>query len=309
MTNPVIVVGLPRSGSTLLTRVLNETSKLFIVNDFYYLQYIDSVDGFDSVNQESTQEFAKAILKKIKSRIEREDSPELECGLYFSVEDEEKLEQYVEELCQEGTYTWYELLEKIMSYSASLLDKTTWGYNTPQDFLHIDRLEKHFPEAKFIYMMRDPRSVLRSYKNVQSNGYHDKRRYHPIIQALAWRTAMRSFTSRKNADNCMLIRYEDFTTNPDVELRRIGDFLGMSFQEIDINQFGNNSSFKGRRKKTDLTETEVAICEKITQAEMEKTNYSLSQAKPRLEDFCYLSKITKRVANFYLAKTFASSDV
>ena len=39
---PVFVVGQPRSGSTILTRVLNDIPGLFIINDFYVLQKIDS---------------------------------------------------------------------------------------------------------------------------------------------------------------------------------------------------------------------------------------------------------------------------
>ncbi|MEC4985999.1 MAG: sulfotransferase [Oscillatoria sp. PMC 1068.18] len=100
-TNPVILIGMPRSGSTLLTRVLNESSEtLFLVNDFYYLQHVDSVNGFNTTNQELTKDFAESILTRIKARIERDNSPELECGLYFSAEAEEKLEKFVQKVSQ-----------------------------------------------------------------------------------------------------------------------------------------------------------------------------------------------------------------
>ncbi|MEC4986000.1 MAG: sulfotransferase [Oscillatoria sp. PMC 1068.18] len=196
-----------------------------------------------------------------------------------------------------------------MSFAASLLDKEIWGYNTPQDYLHLERLQKHFPQAKFIYLMRDPRLVLRSYKNVQSNGYHETNRYHPILQALAWRTAIRSFLKRKSADNCILVRYEDLTTEPNTELSRIGEFLGTEFHEIDINKFGNNSSFKGKRQKADLTETEIWFCEQIAGEEMKATNYNLSEVKPKLKDLSQISKLTLRASIFYLSKSLLSPNV
>ena len=40
--SPIFVVGQPRSGSTLLTRILNEARELFVINDFYVLQKIDA---------------------------------------------------------------------------------------------------------------------------------------------------------------------------------------------------------------------------------------------------------------------------
>ena len=309
MTSPLIVVGMPRSGSTLLTRILNESPDLFIVNDFYYLQYVDSVNGFTSVDNELSQTLAKEVLDRIKARIERLDSPELECGLYFSESNERELENFVRDNCQKDTFTWSELLEKIMTFSASLIDKKKWGYNTPQDYLHIDRLEKHFPQAKFIYLMRDPRAVLRSYKNVQSNGYHETNRYHPIIQTLAWRTAMQSFLTRKSHNNCILIRYEDLIGNTDRELSRIGQFIGTQFHKIDLSQFGNNSSFKNKVKKSDLSPTEIWLCEQIAGEEMEIIDYSLSGIKPNFKDTFYIAKLSVKVTKFYLYKVLLSSDV
>lgn len=309
MNSPIIVVGIPRSGSTLLTNILNKNPSLFIVNDFYFLQYVDSVNGFDRTNNELSKAFSREICNRIKARIEREDSPELECGLYFSREDERKLEYLVENTFSDSSYTWYELLENIMFFSAELLNKKIWGYNTPQDFLHIERLEQHFPKSKFIYMMRDPRSLLLSYKNVTSNGYHETNRYHPALQALSWRTAMRSYLQKNHKDNCLLVRYEDLIANTNVELSRIGQFVGHEFPHIDINQFGNNSSFKNNSKKLHLLDTEIWLCEYIARQEMEATNYSLSATKPRLQDIGHITYLTGRVLNFYLSKIVLSPNV
>ncbi len=309
MNSPVIVVGMPRSGSTLLTRILNESSELFIVNDFYYLQYVDSVNGFIHTDHDMSKVLAEEIFNKIKARIERKDSPELECGLFFSEEAEHKLENFIHKIMDKENYTWSELLEKIMSYSSSLLDKRIWGYNTPQDYLYIDRLEQHFPDSKFIYMIRDPRSVLRSYKNVQSDGYHEANRYHPILQGLAWRTSIRSFIKNSIHENYLLIRYEDLVSDCNTELSRISKFLSISFPKIDINQFGNNSSFKDKNRALDLTNTEIWLCELIAKKEMKKINYSLSESRPKIGDTIQITKLTLKVANFYLSKLLLSSDI
>lgn len=309
MSSPVIVVGMPRSGSTLLTRILNEIPELFIVNDFYLLQYVESLNAFELINNELSKKISQEILSRIKARIEREDSPELECGLFFSQEQEQKLEDFVRNNLTQKNYTWSELLEKIMSFAASLLGKKVWGYNTPQDYLNIDRLKKHFPNAKFIYMMRDPRSVLRSYKNVRSNGYHDVNRYHPVIQALAWRVSIRSFIHKKDNKDYLLVRYEDLVSKSNTELDRISKFLSVNLPEIDINQFGNNSSFKDKSTTLDLTNTEIWLCEQIAKEEMKEINYSLSKTKPEIKDILQFTKLNIKVTNFYLSKILSSSDI
>jgi hypothetical protein len=38
--NPIIVVGQPRSGPTILTRVLNDSPERFVINDFYVVQRV-----------------------------------------------------------------------------------------------------------------------------------------------------------------------------------------------------------------------------------------------------------------------------
>jgi hypothetical protein len=309
MTSPVIVVGMPRSGSTLLTRILNESSELFIVNDFYFLQYVDSINRLDTKNLETGKILAKDIVRRIQARIERKDSPELECGLYFSGEDEQKLKKFIRNQLNLEKSTWYDLLEQIMSFSASLLGKKSWGYNTPQDYLHIPRLKRHFPNAKFIYMMRDPRAVLRSYKYVKSNGYHETNRYHPILQGLAWRTAIQSFLQQKSQGNCILIRYEDLIANTNTELSRLSKFLGCNFSQININRFGNNSSFKNKNKKLSLSDTEIWLCEQITGKEMQAVCYTLSGVKPRFKDAAFMTYLTARASIFYLSKIILSADV
>jgi hypothetical protein len=309
MTSPVIVVGMPRSGSTLLTRILNESSELFMVNDFYFLQYVDSINRLDTKNLETGKILAKDIVQRIQARIERKDSPELECGLYFSAEDEQKLKKFIRNQLNLEKSTWYDLLEQIMSFSASLLGKTSWGYNTPQDYLHISRLKRHFPDAKFIYMMRDPRAVLCSYKYVKSNGYHETNRYHPILQGLAWRTAIRSFLQQKSQGNCLLIRYEDLIANTNTELSRLSRFLGCNFSQLNINRFGNNSSFKNKNKKLSLSDTEIWLCEQITGKEMQAVGYTLSRVKPRFKDAAFMAYLTARASIFYLSKIILSADV
>ena len=313
LPNPIIVVGMPRSGSTLFTRLLNESPDLFILNDFYYLQYVDSLNGFKTNDPRVKQNLESYVLRMIRGRILPPDSQDIIFSLFLSPEQEQKLVNFAQNLQQQDNLNWAEILSQLMEFSAKLQGKKIWGYNTPQDYLHIDRLQQEFPQAKFIYVMRDPRSVIRSYKyygNIAPEGQKESARYHPVLQALAWRTSIRSFLAKKEQqpDNFTLVLYEDLIKNTNQTLGKLGNFLNVSFPNLDLADFGNNSSLKNKNKES-LKNSEIWLCEKIVGQEMEKIGYKLSGKKLEYGDLGYFAYLTHRVVSFYCRKLMLSNDI
>ncbi|MGB3188504.1 MAG: sulfotransferase [Limnoraphis sp.] len=308
--SPVFIVGMPRSGSTLFTRLLNESQDLFLVNDSYYLQYVESVNGFENNHPSLNNDLAQYVLKSIQARIERPDSPPIECGLMFSESEEHQLEDYALKCGKQTDLNWASILKQIMEFAANQMGKKIWGHNTPQDYLHIDKLLHEFPDAKFMFMMRDPRSVVRSYKYVSSNGYHDTNRYHPVLQSMAWQASIRTYKTWKDLkpEQFLLVLYEELIEKTNETLAKVGDFTGAKFPYIDLNNFGNNSSFQGKNKRS-LTDTEIWLCEKVVSQEMLNLGYSLSEKKPRLQDLGQILDISQKVAWFYLKQSFTSKDM
>ena len=313
LPNPIIVVGMPRSGSTLFTRLLNESSQLFVLNDFYYLQYVDSLNGFTNNNPKIQQTLQSYVLRMIRERILPPNSQDITFSLFLSPEQEQELVNFAQDLKKNNNLNWAESLSKLMEFSAKLQGKKIWGYNTPQDYLHIDRLQQEFPQAKFIYVMRDPRSVIRSYKyygNIAPEGQKESARYHPILQALAWRTSIRSISARKERqpDKFTLVLYEDLVKDTNQTLGKLGDFLNVQFPNLDLANFGNNSSFKNK-KKEGVKSSEIWLCEKIAGQEMKKIGYELSSKQLAYKDLGYLAYLTKRVIIYYCKNLLVSNDI
>lgn len=308
--SPLFIVGMPRSGSTIFTRLLNESSDLFIINDCYYLQYVDSINGFSRKDKIVNNQLAQYLFNKIKARIERPNSPSIGCGLMLSTEDEQKIAKFVSKFSDDDKQNWSLILEQIMQFSASLLGKKTWGYNTPQDYLNIDLLFQAYPHAKFIFMMRDPRSMLRSYKYIFTNARNTTQRYHPVLQALAWRTSIRSYFEYKTKypENILLIRYEDLVAQTNETLAKVGDFVNVQFPNISLDQFGNNSSFKDKSSKN-INDTEVWLCEKVAGEEMKQIRYNISESKPHFRDAEEVILLTLNAASFYFSKSLTSNDI
>lgn len=309
--NPLIIVGMPRCGSTIFTRLLNESTDLLIINDFYYLQYVDSINGFRNNDDATKAKLAEYIEDWLIRRIKRPTSTGIGCGLMISNEQEAKIRSFLHNLDVRRLENWASILTEIMSFSANITNCKRWGYNTPQDYLNLDLLHKKFPRGKFIFMIRDPRSMLSSYKFMIKNkdNNNDSIRYHPILQSIAWRTSIRTFLDyqERNRDNILLVRYEDLVGNTKKVLSQVEKFTNASFPLLDVSDFSNNSSFKNKKRKN-ISDTETWLCEKIAGKEIKRLNYILSKKKPRLEDLKNLIFISARVTQYYLSSIITSVD-
>jgi hypothetical protein len=84
--NPIIVVGQPRSGSTILTRVLNELPELFVINDFYVLQKIDAENLWRELSPAQAARIAQWIYRIIEIRSAEEMGKTLDQPIHLSME-------------------------------------------------------------------------------------------------------------------------------------------------------------------------------------------------------------------------------
>ncbi|MBX2865712.1 MAG: sulfotransferase, partial [Leptolyngbyaceae cyanobacterium MAG.088] len=250
MLSPIILVGLPRSGSTLVSRILNDSLNCFIINDFYYLQYVESIDGYTKFDQDTKALLVDFIVDQVRNRTRPEDlEDEVWFGLPFSEVELQKIAAFAEAYKANGEVkNWAQILQDMMQYLAELANKPIWGYNTPQDYLNFDVISEAFSEAKFIFLLRSPLATLLSYKYYWTTApkfRDDRGRYHPIVQSLAWRTCANTYFDLKEKhgqSRFMLIKFEEVLGNIDQVLADISQFSGIEFPTIDLNSFGHNSS-------------------------------------------------------------------
>jgi hypothetical protein len=99
---------------------------------------------------------------------------------------------------------------------------------TPHHTLHIPRIRNLFPEAKLIYMMRDPRAVVSSvvhstFFNFDRSVENAVRQYRMFFAEAAPYFASNSF---------LMVRYEDLMGDLASSLYGILEFLGLSTQPI-----------------------------------------------------------------------------
>ena len=106
-------------------------------------------------------------------------------------------------------------------------------------------LLKHYDDARMIYLVRDPRSVVTSYywRHRAGKPFHFLRKsydskwlwpYFLFVAAGSWIVGHAIFEAiaRVAPDKVIRVRYEDLCTQPDVELRRIGEAFGIPVDEV-----------------------------------------------------------------------------
>ena len=321
MSSPLILVGLPRSGSTLLSRILNDSLNCFIINDFYYLQYVESIDGYTKFDQDTKGLLVDFIVNQVKNRTKSEDlEDEIWFGLPFSETDLKSVCDFAEAYkARDEIKKWSQILQDFMQFLAKLANKPIWGYNTPQDYLNFNVISEAFPEAQFIFLLRSPLATLLSYKyywTVAPKFRKDRGRYHPVIQSLAWNTCVKTYFDLKEEhgqSRCMLVKFEEILNNTDKMLANISRFSGIEFPTIDLAAYGHNSSLakddKGRRPKR-ITGLEAKICYLLTQKTRHRLDYNgVSDQSVGLTDFIVLTIITFRNSVYYFRQILFSRNV
>jgi hypothetical protein len=105
---------------------------------------------------------------------------------------------------------------------AARAGKPRYADKTPMHVLHLDRLGRLFPEARFVHLVRDGRDVASSYRSVAwgPGGIEDA--------ALLWRrrvAAGRRAGRRLGPGRYREVRYEHLVAEPEVVVRDLCGFL------------------------------------------------------------------------------------
>lgn len=179
---------------------------------------------------------------------------------------------------------------------AGLSGADIWGQKTPRFVRYLGLILEHFPNARFIHVIRDPRAVANS---LIRSDVHRSDAYHA---ALRWSEDVERGLAFENRhpDISLRVRYEDLVTETDVVFGKILDFLGLPQASMDpeANQFeglGEYSEFYANihanldrepasdfadRWKTSLSKTDLEVVEALCHDQIENLGYDLLLEKP-----------------------------
>jgi hypothetical protein len=310
MQPPLIIVGQPRSGTSLLTRVINESLDYLIFDDLYVLQYIDAEDLWHHTQRSELQKISEFLFRKYSFRSQRERDPRQLSDFPLPPTKLPDLRAFIDNIDYDQC-NWAKVIEKIATKSALLAGRAGWGYKTPQDHLHFDKLNTAFPNAIFVFVLRDPRSVFSSYKNQRKIkvAQFDPRRYNPLIQGAAWKLAADSYFAIRETlgGRVHIVQYEKLVSDPNAVLEELGKLVGMKSKSIDLSRLGNNSSFRGQQAKA-VTETELWLADLQIAETRRKLNYNYPESRLKIADLPEVARIISRSIMFYATQVITDGD-
>lgn len=160
---------------------------------------------------------------------------------------------------------------------------------TPFHVLYLDFLLKHFPNAKFINMIRDGRDCYISNKKLAPHFHQPIAKFSTI-----WRDSIKIRRNIGISKQILDIRYEELTDNPNQVTANIMNFLGEDFLEkqVDCRYFSQVKMFRGQsgherlekpirptsigQWKKKMTREEISIFNRIASRELLVLGYEIN---------------------------------
>ena len=201
---PFFIVGSARSGTTLLRVMLNAHPAVAVPPESWFITQLWT--GRDEVELEP-------LLQRLAAHqsFRKWDLP---------------IEAVRNELPETAMACYADVIAAAFRAYARTHGKSSWGDKTPRYVESIDLLDRIFPEARFVHLIRDGRNVALSYADVP---FGPK----TVAKAAAlWgrRVSAGMEAGRKlGPDRYLEVRYEELVTDPEAVARVLCDFLGIGY--------------------------------------------------------------------------------
>ena len=206
--SPIFIVGMPRSGTTLLTAILSAHPRIAISPESHFLTYwMPTYRHLDLENPNDFQQFWKILSQSKRFS-------------YFDIDADKTLAN----ILAKGSPNYGTLFSGWLETYAERHHKPRWGEKTPLHYQHLEQLLTWFPKAQVIWMLRDPRAVTASLLKMAwaSNYVH--------IHAEQWHQSTQLYEQNWHNDpRVNLVRYEDLVQQPEQTLKGVFKFLGEDY--------------------------------------------------------------------------------
>jgi Sulfotransferase family len=299
---PLLILGVRRSGTTLLRVMLDRHSELAVPDESYFvpqladrhLRRVDPDTFVDDLRRLNTLAEWDVPLNKVRARL----SPAMPIGAAIAT-----------------VYAVY----------AEEQGKRRWGDKTPMYMQNLRLLEKLFPDALFVHLIRDGRDAALSFLELPA-GLVTETWMHPRTPAefaCQWRTEVAAARrlGQRIGSRYLEVRYEELVGDVEGVLRRICDFARLGYEPAMADYAGNvdvsakphqqrlrEPPTKGVRDwRKQMSPTEVAAFEHVAGDLLRKLGYETSQdvdVAGRLRRASYVSRaLAWRGASFALRRS------
>lgn len=270
MPPPFFIVGAPRSGTTLLGRILDGHPRIAVYHETHYYPLFrpDLIRYGDLRREANLKRLVEDVIEV--TRVQGFMAPPTAREIIAAVPEP----------------TFAGVLTALLQLHARQQDKIRSGDKTPGHHAYLAEILETFPGSPVIFVLRDPRDTVLSIRRALGASLNGAAR--------TWNRAFRSY--RKYSGRVRLVRYEELVREPQKTMEDICAFLGETFdggmfrfsarvpeslaarpnfkkllQEVDADSVGNF-----RR----LTAREIGEIEALCAEGMEALGYPFTGSKP-----------------------------
>ena len=209
---PIFIFSLPRSGSTLLQRILMGHSEIASVTEpWLMLPFVYAFKKGGTLTEYSHSTCFAAFEDFIKNLPKGKND-------YYSSLRHFVLSLY-EKQCKNGEQYF--------------LDKT------PRYYYIIKEIAEIFPDAKFIFLFRNP---VHTFSSILSTWQNNRLKLCGTYQDISQGPKLLTEGYEKIKDKSFAIKYEDFIINPESHLKEILKYLELDYDKSMLSNFGNQNT-------------------------------------------------------------------
>ena len=215
--NPFFIIGTERSGSNLLRLILNTHSQIDVPHPPHIMHYMAHLEEYyDDLNKEDNfQHLIKDVLALIQAHIYPWDDIQLNA--------KEIAQNVLERDAGKNTFSvFFEVYEQHRKHN----QKQRWGCKSTFMIEHADEILQQCPNAKFIWLIRDPRDVAASSLISIFNPFS------PYRTAELWNEQQQKGYALKQQrpGQVFELKYEDLIATPEQCIRKLCEFLQVPFE-------------------------------------------------------------------------------
>jgi hypothetical protein len=236
---PLLILGVRRSGTTLLRVMLDRHSQLAVPDESYFIpqladrhvRRVDAAAFVDDLRRIDTLAEWEVPLDEVRARLHDGMPIGVAVGTVYAVYAEQR-------------------------------GKPRWGDKTPMYMQNLRLLERLFPDALFVHLIRDGRNAATSFLSmprgiVTENWMHPR---DPAGFACQWQTevkAARRLGRRVGRDRYLEVRYEELVEDVEDVLQSICRFARLPY-EAGMADYAGTVDVSGKPHQSSLTRPPTA---------------------------------------------------
>ncbi len=262
--HPFFIVGVHRSGTTLLRYMLSSHSRIYIPPESDFIPNFFLHRPTAELSERRIADILDTIFSRYRFAGEwRGDPPSVRA---FASEMPER--------------TPAALLDALYREYARQNSAERWGDKTPIYASYLDLIHQIFPQAQFVHIIRDGRdAALSMLEKYERDEFH----VDVFFAARNWVRRIRKAQAsgaRLGPGLYYELRYESLVQNPERELRAVCDFLGETFepgmlvhQRLALERIPSDSHFFGSVRKPTTRQRVGRWCEVLSPADQRLVQY------------------------------------